>query len=145
MKLRAIMIPTLILSTFSMGVLAQPPGYYGMDRGYATSPNSFSVQQGVRFERGRDQNGYTLRILTQGISPDAIQVNVRGHTLVVENQESHQVEQRSDRGSYHFSSTSSSMRRRFTLPPDADVQAMKRTVEEGVITITLPYAKAPRY
>ncbi|MEJ2589935.1 MAG: Hsp20/alpha crystallin family protein [Candidatus Thiodiazotropha sp.] len=138
-----------LVSTFATVVLAQPPGYYGPGRGgagsYAAPSTGFNVQQGIRFEQGRDDKGYILRIYTRGISPEAIQVSVRGRTLVVENQQSRQVEQRSDRGSYSFSSSSSNMRRRFPLPPDADAQAMQRTVEDGVIVITLPYASRAHY
>ncbi|MET0045829.1 MAG: Hsp20 family protein, partial [Candidatus Thiodiazotropha sp. 6PLUC3] len=71
-------------------------------------------------------------------SADAIQVKIVGPYLVVENQEAHQIENRHQRG-YSFSSTSSSMRRRFRLPADADVAAMARSEEDGVIVITLPY------
>jgi HSP20 family molecular chaperone IbpA len=144
MKPKAFIIVFALLSAFAVIAFAQPPGNYGPGA-YAAPSNSFSVQKGMRFERGRDEKGYTLRIYTRGISPEAIQASVRGRTLVVENQESRQVEQRSDRGSYSFSSSSSSMRRRFPLPPDADAQAMQRTVEDGVIVITLPYASGRRY
>ncbi|MCU7844979.1 MAG: Hsp20/alpha crystallin family protein [Candidatus Thiodiazotropha sp. (ex Monitilora ramsayi)] len=99
----------------------------------------------MRFQRTRDENGYILRIETRGMTPDAIQVSLQGRSLVVQNQESRQVEQRSDRGGYQFSSTSSSMRRRFHLPPDADVAAMQRSEEDGVVVIRFPYASGLRY
>jgi HSP20 family molecular chaperone IbpA len=136
-----------LVSTMAATVSAQPPGYYGPSAagGYAAPSNSFSVQKGMRFEKGRDDKGYYLRIYTRGVSPEAVQVSVRGRTLIVENQESRQVEQRSDRGGYSFSTSSSSMRRRFPLPPDADAQSMQRSVEDGVIVITLPYATGRRY
>jgi hypothetical protein len=145
MKPKALLIPCLLLSAFSMSLFAQPPGYPAPERGYGypAGPSAFSLQKGLRFERGRDQNGYILRIIVNGIDPEAIQVSVRGRSLVVENQESHQVEQRSDRGSYQFSSSSSSMRRRFPLPPNADAAAMERREQDGVIVVTLPYATAP--
>lgn len=145
MKNIAYVISAMLLSCVCTVSLAQPPGTYGFDRGAGyPSPGSFNFQRGVRFERDRDRDGYHLRIHLQGISPDAIQVNVQGRSLVVENRESHQVEQRSDRGSYQFSSASSSMRRRFALPPNADVQALQRSDEEGVVVITLPYAERVR-
>lgn len=126
--------------------LAQPPGVYSQ-QGYGHAPqgNRFSVQQSMRFERFRDQDGYHLRIHTQGMDPQALQVSIQGRSLVVQNRESHQVEHRSERGSYQFASTSSNMRRRFPLPPDADTEAMKRSVEEGTLVITLPYRELPRY
>jgi HSP20 family molecular chaperone IbpA len=147
MKSTIMVIVFALISASANVAAAQPPGNYGPGAmgSYATPPNGFNIEQGMRFERGRDEKGYTLRIFTRGISPDAVQVSVRGRTLVVENQASRQIEQRSDRGSYHFSSSSSHMRRRFPLPPDADAQAMQQTVDDGVIVITLPYAKGRRF
>jgi HSP20 family molecular chaperone IbpA len=139
------LIGALCLLAISSTVLAQPPGagdprYFG----YASPSNRFSVQKGIRFERFRDQRGYHLRIHTRGIDPEALQVSVQGRSLVVENRESHRLEQRNDRGSYQFAAASASLRRRLPLPPDADAGAMKRSVENGVVVITLPYAKSPR-
>ena len=135
------------LWALSLPILAQPPGVdgQGLSYGHTAPSNRFSVQRGMRFERYRDQDGYQLRIHTQGMDPEAIQVTVQGRSLVVQNRESHQVERRSDRGSYNFSATSSSMRRRFPLPPDADASAMKRSLGDGMVVITLPYKHFPGY
>jgi HSP20 family molecular chaperone IbpA len=120
---------------------AQPPGYYhpGMSSSRAAqAPSSFHVQRGVRFRQDQDDSGYHLRILLQGYSPDAIQVSVDGRSLLVENKEMHRVENRNERG-HSFVSSSSSMRRRFRLPWNADVNGMQRSEKEGEIVITLPY------
>ncbi len=122
-------------------LFAQPPGYYYPGGPYSRSmegPSSFNVQRRIRFKQDQDSTGYHLRIALQGYSPEAIQVSVDGRSLLVQNKEAHRVENRSDRG-YSFSSSSSSMRRRFRLPMDADVNAMQRTEKEGEIVITLPY------
>ncbi len=145
------MKPTALISALSLlactGLaLAQPPGAYsGQSYGHAPQANRFVTQQGMRFERFRDQDGYHLRIQTRGMDPEALQVSIQGRSLVVENRESRQVERRSDQGSYQFASSSMNMRRRFPLPPDADAQAMQRTVEEGILTISFPYRQIPRY
>ncbi|MEJ2454999.1 MAG: Hsp20 family protein [Candidatus Thiodiazotropha sp.] len=142
-----LLISAVLLLAFSSSALAQPPGAGPEQRFGYHSPSSsrFTVQQGMRFERFRDRNGYQLRIHTRGMDPEAIQVRVQGRSLVVENRESHQIEQRNDRGSYQFAATSSNMRRRFPIPPDADPGAMQRSLEEGAVVITLPYAQGPRY
>jgi HSP20 family molecular chaperone IbpA len=127
---------------------AQSPAALGQRQGfsdYASADQRFSWQRGVRFERYRDQEGYRLRIHTRGIDPEAIQVSVQGRSLLVQNREAHQIERRSDRGGYQFATTSSSMRRRFPLPPDADAGAMTRTLEDGAVVITLPYARTVRF
>jgi HSP20 family molecular chaperone IbpA len=141
-----VLISALTLLTLTGLALAQPPGYNPRP-GYNHAPEAhrFAVQKGVRFERFRDQDGYHLKIHTQGMDPEAIQVSVQGRSLVVENRESHQVQRHSDRGSYQFASASSSMRRRFRLPPDADAQAMQRSAAEDSLTITLPYRELRRY
>ncbi len=143
-----VLICLVCLGAVSSQVMAQPPGGDGhrQSYGHAGFPdNRFSVQRGVRFERYRDQHGYHIRIHTRGMDPEAIQVSIQGRFLVVQNRESHKVEQRNDRGSYQFAATSSNMRRRFPLPPNADASAMKRSLDDGVVMITLPYTKTPRY
>ena len=141
-----VFISALFLMAFTGLASAQPPGAYSHPAyGHASQGNRFVKQTGIRFERYRDQEGYHLRIQTRGMDPESLQVSIQGRSLVVENRESHRVERSSERGSYQFASSSSSMRRRFTLPPDADAQAMQRTVEEGALVISLPYRQASRY
>jgi HSP20 family molecular chaperone IbpA len=111
-------------------------GYY--PRPPQASVSAFHTHRSLRFQRYQDENGYHLRILTEGYAPDAIQVKIAGPYLLVENQESNKVENRYEHG-YSFSTNSSSMRRRFRLPPNADGAAMARSEEEGVIVVTLPY------
>jgi HSP20 family molecular chaperone IbpA len=140
------LIGVVCLSAFSSTAFAQPlkagnPWYLSN----ASPNNRVSLQKGIRFERFRDQHGYQLRIHTRGIDPEALQVSVQGRSLVVENRESHRLEQRNDRGSYQFAAASANMRRRLPLPPDADVGAMRRSVENGAVLITLPYAPTPRF
>ncbi|MCG8013636.1 MAG: Hsp20 family protein, partial [Candidatus Thiodiazotropha weberae] len=79
-----------------------------------------------------------VRTPGSGYAPESIQVEVSGPYLVVKNQEAHRVENRNERG-YSFSSSSSSMNRRFRLPGNADVSGMSRSEEDGVIVITVPY------
>ncbi|MES9831475.1 MAG: Hsp20/alpha crystallin family protein [Candidatus Thiodiazotropha sp. LLP2] len=115
-----------------------PIGGERYSRPPVSSGSGFHTQRSLRFKRDQDESGYHLRIKAQGYTPDAIQVKIVGAYLVVGNQEVHKVENRHQRG-YSFSSSSSSMHRRFRLPPDADTAAMTRSENDGVIVITLPY------
>ncbi|MES9818281.1 MAG: Hsp20/alpha crystallin family protein [Candidatus Thiodiazotropha sp.] len=145
MKSVLYLVSVLIMVAAAAQLHAQPPGYYNPGGSYnrgMDAPSSFQVQRGVRFRQDRDDSGYHLRIFLLGYSPEAIQVSVDGRSLLVENIEAHRVENRSERG-YSFVSSSSSMRRRFRLPWDADVSGMQRTENEGEITITLPYRAYP--
>lgn len=121
---------------------AQPFGYPEgggpYNRPPAASGTGFRAQRSVRFQQRQDEKGYHLHILTHGYSPEAIQVNIDGPYLVVANKEAHRIENRHQRG-YSFTSSSSSMRRRFRLPMNADIAAMKRVDVDGEIVITLPY------
>jgi HSP20 family molecular chaperone IbpA len=138
------------ISVFFMALVvtqlyAQPPGYYNPGGPYnwgVEAPSAFHVQRRVRFRQDQDESGYHLRIFLQGYTPEAIQVSVDGRSLLVENKEAHQVENRNER-SYNFVSSSSSMRRRFRLPWDADVNGMQRSEKKGEIVITLPYRAYP--
>ncbi|MCM8921313.1 MAG: Hsp20 family protein [Candidatus Thiodiazotropha sp.] len=137
----------ILAVVFSSSIYAQPPGHYSSGASFsrtADGPSSFNMQRHIRFRQEQDDTGYHLRILFHGYSPDALQVKVQGRSLLVENQEAHRVENRGDRG-YSFSTTSSSMRRRFRLPGDADVEAMQRTEKDGEIVITLPYRPYRQY
>jgi HSP20 family molecular chaperone IbpA len=139
------LISVLALLAVSHLAIAQPTGFVpGQGYGYAFPANRFSMQQGMRFKRYRDETGYQLMIYTRGMDPEAIQVAVRGRLLVVQNRESHRVERYGDRGSYRFAAASSNMKRRFPLPPDADAAAMRRSVEDGVVILTLPYIQVRR-
>ncbi|MEW8428428.1 MAG: Hsp20/alpha crystallin family protein [gamma proteobacterium symbiont of Ctena orbiculata] len=141
MKSLFLSISLIFMVVAASQLFAQPPGYYHPGMSYdraGQGPSSFRVQRGVRFQQDQDESGYHLRIRLQGYSPESIQVSVDGRSLLVENREAHRVENRSER-SYSFSTSSSSMRRRFRLPWVADLTAMQRTENEGEIVITLPY------
>jgi HSP20 family molecular chaperone IbpA len=107
-------------------------------RAPSSQGSSFHTQKSLKFRRYQDQQGYHLEILSRGYQPEAIQVQISGPYLVVKNQEAHRVENRNQRG-YSFTSSSSSMNRRFRLPGNADLAGMTRSEEDGVIIISLPY------
>lgn len=94
-------------------------------------------------EKGMDKDGYKLLIyISDDIDPEAIQVRVAGRTIIIENKQSFQQEERSDRGFYSYSRSTTNFRRRFSIPRDADAGRMQRTENNGVITITLPFVYA---
>ncbi|MET0065178.1 MAG: small heat shock protein [Candidatus Thiodiazotropha sp.] len=126
-------------------VQAQPPADYPGAAPYSARPYmdrgvGFSQRQGIRFARDQDETGYHLRIDTQGYTPDAIEVRIEGPYLVVQNQQSQRLENRSERG-YSVTSHASSFKRRFRIPRNADVAAMSREESEDRLVITLPYRR----
>ena len=133
----------LVLAGLVGAANAQPTGYYGYPGFQRPTPSWMGSchQARIRLERDRNEEGYLLRIYTSGdIDPEAIQVSIRGNSLLIENDQSTQQEQKSDRGYYSSSRSSSRFRRRLSLPWDADADNMQRSVEDGVITIMLPRA-----
>lgn len=123
--------------------MAQPPnyfGYQGLDRPSPPAWTGYQHEGRVHIERGLSEAGYQLRIHTQGgISPQAIQVKIQGNSILIENDQSNQREEKNERGYYSYTRSSSRFRRRFSVPRNADTENMQRTVEDGVITITLPF------
>lgn len=131
----------LLMANIAQG---QPPefyGYPGYERPSTPAPTNIRRGGAIRIEKSQDEQGYHLLIHTNGdVDPESVQVTVKGNSLLIERQQSMQQEERNDEGRfYSFSRSSSSFRRRISLPRDADVAGMQRTVDRGVISITLPY------
>jgi HSP20 family molecular chaperone IbpA len=131
----------LLMTNIAQG---QPPEYYGYpgyERPSAPPPTNFRRGGAIRMEKSQDEQGYQLLIHINGdVDPESVQVTVQGNSLLIERQQSMQQEERNDEGRfYSFSRSSSSFRRRISLPRDADVGGMQRSTEAGVIRITLPY------
>lgn len=120
--------------------LAQPP----YDYGYQSQGPASTHRSNRRFERAMSAEGYLLIVRPgRGVDPESVQISIQNGTILVETKTSIQREETGDRGYYSFSSSSSRMRRRFPLPPDADVEKMRREVRDGEIIITLPFLKQP--
>ena len=122
---------------------AQPPEAYNNPTFQPPLPPSNMQYRSfgrIWVEKGMDQEGYKLLIYTsKDIDPESIQVRITGHTIIIESKQSFQQEERSDRGFYSYSRSSSNFRRRFSIPRNADAENMQRTENNGVITITLPF------
>ncbi len=141
-----IRLPSAVIALL-LAVSAQaqsPADYYAVAPGMGRPPMDrgvgFSQRRGIHFQQSQDDKGYHLIIHTQAYTPDAIEVRVEGPYLVVQNQQSQRLENRSERG-YSFTSHATSFKRRFRIPRDADVAAMGRKEGEGNLVITLPYRR----
>lgn len=143
MKKLTILVASLVMAGFFQLVQAETPQPFpspGYERPMPYSTNSFRYRGRIRVEKGMNEEGYQLRIYTSGdVDPEAIQVSIQGRSILIENSRSFQREERSEGEYYSYSGSSSSFRRRFSIPRYADAENMKSKVEEGVLTITLPY------
>jgi len=100
----------------------------------------------LQISRRATQNAYIIEIPVTEISADDLQITTQGNWISIGRKQSQQ-ETREDtfdqgRGfarSYSFSSGSAS--RRFSVPGDADMQAMTREESDGVLRLVIPRRK----
>ncbi len=87
------------------------------------------------------EDGYLLRVFTEGIRAEDIEVLAQPGRLRLGSQVTRQQEWQSDEP-YHRSRVSSrgSIRRTVSLPPDADASQLTTSVQDGVLEIRIPRA-----
>lgn len=143
MKYLKYIIACVISFGLVSGLKAQTPDVYSNPLAPYNIPSSSMQYRSfgrIWIEKSMDQTGYKLTIHTSGdIDPASIQVNIVGHSILIENKQSFQKEDRNDHGFYSYSRSSSNFRRRFSIPRNADTDHMMRSEENGIITITLPF------
>ena len=110
------------------------PPSYPMSR-----PYSYGAPPRIRLEKDRYDDGYLLRVHTQGLKAEDIQVHADGGRLRLHSEMSRQQQWRSDEP-YRRSSMSSrsSIRRSVRLPYDADASKLTTSINEGVLEIRIP-------
>ncbi len=97
---------------------------------------------GMLIRRRADSAGYYLQIFTGSDDMQALDVRTKGQSLVIRSARSAHVDRRDSRGTRSFERRSSGFSKRLSLPRDADTANMKTSVENGVMTITLPRRKS---
>jgi HSP20 family protein len=79
----------------------------------------------------------TLRLEVPGLSRDALKIAVENNTLTVRGEKSQETS--SEDETFHRTERSfGSFERSFTLPPYVDTDNVKATLQDGVLTVTLP-------
>jgi len=151
---------SLLLIALASGVIAgnesenpgpdYVPDPYGLERranGYSVPPAHptfrpypYAARPRIHVEKAMYEEGYLVRVYTQGITPEDIEVVAadRGR-LRLRSEMSRQGEWQSEEP-YRRSSMSSrsSIRRTVRLPYDADASKLTTSVEEGVLEIRIP-------
>jgi len=84
-----------------------------------------------------DESGYEITLEVPGIKKSDLHVDVRGDTLYIHGEKSEQSENR-DRHYYRVERSYGSFQRILSLPEDADADAIKATLEDGVLTVRIP-------
>jgi HSP20 family molecular chaperone IbpA len=139
----------LLLATASCVFAWNSPGYYS-DRGYARGgygagyPRHRPFEYGIRaprihMEKARYEDGYLLRVQSEGIKAENIEVLADRGRLRLRSEMSRQSEWQSEEP-YRRSHLSSrgSIARTIRLPYDADASKLTTTVNDGVLEIRIP-------
>lgn len=88
-----------------------------------------------------DAGAYVLSVEVPGVEPEAISVEVREENLVISGEKASPHEAGATRmaGERVFGE----FRRMWTLPEDADTEAISAATKNGVLTVTVPRKAAP--
>ena len=122
------------------GVPAQTSGYGSQGYpGYMSPapPDSHHGRGGVRLEKGKTEDAYTLRIYTGRRRPQDIEVSVDRGYLVLRSVRSEQTNW-NQQGGYSYKRSYSRFHRSLPLPRDAVPEQMSRTDGDGIIDIVIP-------
>ncbi len=85
----------------------------------------------------------TLRIDLPGVEKEDLELQVEGGHLILKAHRHHSSE-KSEQGYYHCESYFGVLERSFLLPESADCDRISAKLDNGVLTITIPYDEAKR-
>jgi HSP20 family protein len=89
------------------------------------------------FDVKETKDAYLFKADVPGIHERDIEVTVTGNRLTIAGKREAEKEDKSDRY-YSYERSYGSFTRSFTLPDGADVDALRATLEQGVLTINIP-------
>jgi len=89
------------------------------------------------FDVKETKDSYSFKADLPGIQEKDVDVTMTGNRLTVTGKREQEKEDKSDRY-YAYERTYGSFTRSFTLPDGADVEKLRATLEQGVLTITVP-------
>ncbi|NPA03719.1 MAG: Hsp20/alpha crystallin family protein [Epsilonproteobacteria bacterium] len=84
-----------------------------------------------------DEKAYYLEIDLPGVKKEDINVEVKDNMLIISGERKFKKEEK-DKGYKKIESFFGKFERKFTLPPDANVDKIEAKVEDGVLTIIIP-------
>jgi len=89
------------------------------------------------FDIKETKDAYSFKADLPGIQEKDLDVTMTGNRLTVTGKREQEKEDRTDRY-YAYERTYGSFTRSFTLPDGADVEKLRASLEQGVLTITVP-------
>jgi HSP20 family molecular chaperone IbpA len=119
----------------------EPPahGYQAPHAHPMFRPQPYAPPARIHVQKAMYEDGYLLRVYTQGLAPEDIEVVADRGRLRLRSERSRQREWQSEQPYWRSSMSSrSSVRRSIRLPYDADGAKLTTSVEEGVLEIRIP-------
>ena len=100
----------------------------------------FRTGQTMRVENFVDDGGHVIRAELPGIDPDKdVEITVTGGVLRI-HAERREEKKEAHRSEFHYGS----LTRSFTLPADSEIDAIKATYDQGILTVRVPAAKTAK-
>ena len=135
----------LIASVFFAALLPVTVWGYGFyeapgDRNYSPTTGAesgYHASGSLRLQKGMNEDGYYVRVYSEGLRPEDIQVYIRHNRLVLQVEQDKQYGLRHPNARYtsqwqlHFS-------KQLRLPYDADWTRMTTSTKDGIMEIQLP-------
>lgn len=110
-------------------------GLVSRTEGGAAAPGSFVPCLDIT----SDANAYTVSIELPGVSPQAMNLEVKDGTLIIEGEKkSERSEDVAEADSYRVERSYGAFRRTITLPDDACAEQIHANCKDGVLSIQIP-------
>lgn len=113
-------------------------GYLPAETKEAVNVTSFSPAVNTR----EDEKGYYIHADLPGVAKEDIHIDLKDNLLTISGERKHK-EEINEKDYYKLESFYGKFQRSFTVPDDADTEAIDAMSENGVLNITIPKA-APK-
>lgn len=113
-------------------------GYLPAETKEAVNVTSFSPAVNTR----EDEKGYYIHADLPGVAKEDIHIDLKDNLLTISGERKHK-EEINEKDYYKLESFYGKFQRSFTVPDDADSDAIDASTENGVLNITIPKA-APK-
>jgi HSP20 family protein len=102
------------------------------------SPVSFSeFDWNPSIDVSESERDFVVKAEVPGVNPEDIEVSIDNNNLIISG-EKRQEQEEKDRNYYRLERSYGSFRRSFALPADVDVDRIKASSKDGVISVVIP-------
>ena len=105
--------------------------------GFASPAVAQSQMLRPRLDVKGDDKEYKVSVELPGVAQDQVKIELRDQSLIISGEKKSETKEEKD-GYYHTERSFGSFRRILGMPEEADVDAIKATQKDGVLTIIIP-------